>query len=454
MSRPSSDNGGAGSGLVKPVLMAACVAGVALLLYRGLWRGVHSSGDLAIIYGSARAWLVGGNPYDAAAVARAWTGAGGPPEWLPGQTTGGGVDAAVFLYPPTTFPLLAPLAVLPWRAAVVAWAAVSLAMWAAAAVCVAAVAGLRRGSAAWWGVMAGAAWLAPAATSLNVGQLALVTVGLVAVGRWSGERELSEERRHGPRGAVCGILEGVATALKPQVAGLFLVYDAGRLRWGRVAWGAAVIALAAVVGVGRMAAAGVPWWPSWRENLRNFTLASNGDPTLANPIRHQIISLHEPLHAFTDNRPLVSAAVWGIVAGLSAAYFVLDLRRGRARGEGRAELVSLSMVAVVSLMVVYHRFYDAALLIWPLGLAVQEVVRPSSSRSRAGGWVLLALVAVFFVPGAVMLASAAERGLIPAALTNSALWQGAILAHEAWAIFAMACVLVWMRASRGGAVRQ
>jgi hypothetical protein len=48
------------------------------------------------------------------------------------------------------------------------------------------------------------------------------------------------------------------------------------------------------------------------------------------------------------------------------------------------------------------------------------------------------------VPGAAVLAGMSDR--VPAGIARSWVWEGLIVAHEAWALLAMACLLVAMRA--------
>lgn len=418
-------------GRLQAALIIIFILGCAMLAWRGASRALVGSGDMAIIYTSARCWLAGENPYEAADIARQWALAGGGESPNPSL-----LGSAVLLYPPPTFVLLAPLAALPWSVAAPAWLVLCILLYIATVAAAARIAGLDRGTTAWWALLAGSAWLAPVATNLMVGQLAIPAVALAV---------LAQQARTGGAGRnwSTGILLGLGAALKPQVAGLFIAYEAGRLRWRNSAVALAVLGTVAAIGIGRMEAAGVPWRASWTRNLADFTTLSNGDPTRSNPdTRHHIISLHYPLHTFTDNRDLVRVIVYAIVGGLCLAYFLIDLRRGRQRGEGRHELVSLSMVAVVSLMIVYHRFYDAVLLVFPLALAVSGLLSPGRRGLYAA---LLVLVALFALPSAAILAEAAKRGMIPAGLSGTRLWEHLILPHQALALPAMAAVLLLIR---------
>lgn len=419
-------------GPVRAALIIIFILGCAMLGWRGASRALGGgSGDLAIIYTSARCWLAGENPYEAADIARQWALAGGGESPDPAL-----LGSAVLLYPPPTFVILAPLASLPWSLAAPAWLVLSVLLYIATVAAAARIAGLARGTTAWWALLACSVWLAPVATNLMVGQLAIAAVALAVLAQRARVAAGGQSWR-------TGVLLSLGAALKPQIAGLFIVYEAGRLRWRNAAWAAAVLAAVAAIGIGRMEAAGVPWRSSWTRNLADFTTLSNGDPTRANPdTRHHIISLHYPLHTFTDDRSVVRILVYAIVGALCLAYFVIDLRRGRQRGEGRHELVSLSMVTVVSLMVVYHRFYDAVLLVFPLALAVSTLWSPGR---RVPGAALLGLLALFALPTAAILAEAAKRGMIPAGLSGTLLWEHLILPHQALALPAMAAVLLLIR---------
>lgn len=416
----------------RALLTFLLIAGAAIFFARGPWRAVTIGNvDFAMIYSSARAWMLGRNPYEAADIRATWLQAGGA-----AQSDPAAFGSAVFLYPPPTFAALAPIAALPWRTAAFAWMALSTIAWFATLLAVSRAAGFGPRSLSRLAFFTAGVWLAPAATSLNVGQLAIASGAAVALAHSRGSRD----------SWLRGVLLGLGAAIKPQVAGLFTLYEAGRLRWKAAAASIATVAVITAIAVLRMQAAGIAWRASWLRNLHEFTTLSNGDPTAANPLRFHLINLHYPLHTLTDNRDLVRWAVLAIVAALCAAYFLVDLKRGRAPGEHRrtgGELISLSMVAVVTLMVVYHRFYDAVLLVWPLALAIRTIAAPG--RDRALGLALLVLVGLYFLPGAAALASAAQRGWIPARLTTGPLWNALALPHEAWALPCMAVLLIALR---------
>jgi hypothetical protein len=492
---------------VRWLLIAVLILGSLVFLWRGPIRAVTTvQHDFALIYASARAWLVGMDPYTADDVRAAWAGAAG----LPDRDPMGGRDSNVLLYPPGAFVVLAPVAALPWPIASIAWAGANTLLFGVSVWAIAALAWPRdsrcrtRSEPGRLGLLAFVAlaiWLAPAATNAGLGQTAMLSMVLIAAAQVARQRAQvkralpqsapsdgvpqhpvpSEEFLPHPSdqnplgtagrigsgylGLLCGagIALGAATALKPQMALLFVVYELGRRRWQIAAIAAGVCVLFMLIGAGRMQLAGIDWWTSWQANLGQFTVVADGDPTRTNAIRHHMLNLHYPLHNFTDHRQVVRLAVLAILGILSLAYFLVDRRRGQAQGEDNSELLSLSMAAVVTLLIVYHRFYDAVLLLFPLALAIKGLVERYSpvllehrqspapaDGARTPTWargheVTLLLLVPFFIPGAALLDLLARRGWIPEQISTSWLWEVIILPHQPWALLALCIWLVVMR---------
>ena len=73
----------------------------------------------------------------------------------------------------------------------------------------------------------------------------------------------------------------------------------------------------------------------------------------------------------------------------------------------------LSAITVISLLPVYHRFYDATLLVLPLCWAFVSL-----RRERVAAVVSLGLMLPFLIPGGALLDTMQIAGRIPRALTN------------------------------------
>jgi hypothetical protein len=148
---------------------------------------------------------------------------------------------------------------------------------------------------------------------------------------------------------------------------------------------------------------------------------------------YMIVSLDGPLSLLMHQRWALYAAVWIAVGAMCAAYAWVDLKRGRVAGERRAlssELASLSMVSVATLLVAYHRYYDATLLLFPLALAI-ALLAGDGARRRAG-LVTLALLAPLMAPLPATLVRLDRAGIVPEAVAESLPWKVLALGSHTW----------------------
>jgi hypothetical protein len=270
--------------------------------------------------------------------------------------------------------------------------------------------------------------LSPLHTHFAAGQLTLMSLALGLLGWWGAERGRSWGG---------GIAMGLGLVLKPQIGLVVLVFSAYRRQW-RTALLATVVAAAALgVGAIRLQMQGMPWLSDLRANLHDNAHGGSGDPTRENPLRFQLLNLHYPLHNFSENRRAVSAAAFLVPAAASAAGLILALRAGR-----RHDLLLLGLWFTASLLVAYHRAYDAVVLVVSLAWLVSYGWRVS----RAGTVVAAAALLAFLTPGPAMLNALAERGLGWESLIRSAAWQHVILPHQVWALLVVLIAHLWLLA--------
>jgi hypothetical protein len=410
------------------------LAGVAFAILAALfmlWRGPArsaapgGSSDFSLIWMSTRAWWEGESPYTVEATDRVWADHAG----MSGEPAPNERIPALLVYPPTTFPVLAPWCLADWPASRTLWAGAGVVLLFATVVLLLGLAGLAPGHASWWFAAGGMLLLAPVHATISVGQPIALVMFLIV---------LAQAFRRLDRALAAGIALGLAAAVKPQIGLPFLIYEGGRGRWRTFIMGVLTLGLAAGVGVWVLRSNGIDWLPAWRDNLRVFSTSDNGSSGLANPIRYQLVNLHVWIHAFLADTRTVGMIVWGVVLGLCGAYLAFD----RLRPESRSELVSLSMVGAASLMIVYHRSYDAMVLLFPAALLAQRLV---SGRRGVIEIALAACLGVFLVPGPTILDWLADKGKIPASIVQSPLWNGLLIPHAAITILVLAVVLVFLR---------
>lgn len=405
------------------------VLALGFMLWRGPMRALAPGGssDFSLIWQSTRAWAEGQSPYTVESTAKVWREHAGAPA---GEEPPSERNAALLVYPPTTFVVMAPWCLTDWTRSAVLWAAANTVLLMASVVLTLGLAGLTPRRAAWWFGAAGMLLLAPGHTAISVGQVSVLVYFLIV---------LAQAMRLAGRENACGGLLGLACAIKPQVALLFLAYEVGRRRWRVGIAGAVTVAAVGALGVWWLSRAGIDWVGPWRANLAAFAGSDNANPTAANPLRYHLINLHYLLHGFIGDVGTVKLLVYAVCGGLAAGYFVADLKKP----EGRGELTSASFVAVIAMLVVYHRMYDAVVLLLPAAWLVRELAAGRRGVLQAGAGLGLA---AFLAPGASLLNSLAVSGRLPRAVAEAGWFQAVVMPHAPLALLVLAGVLAAARA--------
>ena len=379
-----------------------------------------------LIFRPARGWH-GLDPYSPRVIAQLWPREAGIPPFLVRESENGTLPARRGIpspYPPTGLPLLVPLALLPWRSAIVLWIALNVIAFGSILF---STLGLvqtplcsRRAAA----IVLCALVLAPFHTAIAVGNIVLVVfaLGMLAC--------LCLERRSD---VTAGFLLAAAAALKPTIALPFLIYFVVKGRWR-----ALIVGLAAGLGLFliadlRLRLAGVDWVASYFLNSRRmFASGANNDFTAANHTRFDLLNLQVVVFQIVRNRALTEILSVLASLGLLARWIF------RLRWKADARLYDLGVLAVIFLLPFYHRFYDSCLLLLPLAWALTQVTTGLRTFARA----VLILAIPFMLPGAALLQQGADRNLSLHVLAQSWWWQLLVAPHQVWIILLIATVLL------------
>jgi Glycosyltransferase family 87 len=389
---------------------------------RGPLRFPYSANwnDLAQNYAATRLWLRGQNFVRPENFASLW-------EKEVHATLNPGTIRTHIAPPPGTLVLLAPIAVLPWNAAKVAWVALLVAAAGTIIWSLARLVGFTRNEPTTYAFVAFCLALAPLHTGIASGNETIIVVALCTLGILAASEG---------RDVVAGVMFGAACSLKPHIAAFLLLYYLVRQRWRLLTTSVAFAVLLFLVATLRMQIAGVSWVHDYFHNIQ--VLSANNkidDFTSANPIRFLLINLQVLFYSYTSSA--TSANILALTTGvlLIAIWIYLTVRETAKE----AEVLALSAIAVIGLLPVYHRFYDASILAIPVCWCMSELTGEKRRIAR----IALFLMVPFLFPGAAVLQQLARNGRIPASWLSAWWWQGLVMPHQTWFLLLLVLVLLY-----------
>jgi hypothetical protein len=387
--------------------------------------------DFISPYIQSRALIQGLDPYSPEVLVRLWPVTGPHRlQFLDKDLADGSLIAKRGIptaYPLTALFLLVPLAMLPWSVAHLLWLAITAVLaleviWSLLRRLTIEVDGWRA-----YVFVAFALALAPLHTGSAAGSIVIATVALCGI---------ALVREQSGTATFAGILFGLAVCLKPQIGLPFLAYYLLRRRWRLCGIATGIVLTAAVLAMARLAISGTPWLQNYRTD--NKVLLVSGilaDFTERNPLRFSLINLQVLFYTIWHQAGAANAFAIGLSAVLFVIWVGLLLRNERQNEDA---LLAMSAVAMLSLLPVYHRFYDAFLLIFPLCWSLREFSGPRKQFARG----TLVLMLPFLVPGGSALEEMQRGGRIPQAIAQSWLWNRVVMPHEIWCLLFLGALLL------------
>ena len=266
--------------------------------------------------------------------------------------------------------------------------------------------------------------------------VSLVAVELCVIAVWTA-------RRH--QDIATAVLLAVAAGLKPQIGLCFVLYYLLRRRW-RVG-GISIAMLTGLVALGllRFEFGHTPWLADYlSDNRILLETGVLGNFTAINPTRFGLINLQVALYPLLGRVRLTNDAAMAVGGMLLIAWSIVvwsggvaSSTVGRRRSGNECDLLALSTIAVISVLPVYHRFYDATLLVFPLCW-----IFVSFRRAHRTSLACLLLLAPFLIPGGTLLETMEISGRIPASLSQHRWWEAFVMPHQAWALLLLSVLLV------------
>jgi hypothetical protein len=339
-------------GLMVLLLASGISAVLALILQRTPHPGIV---DFRIVYIASRCMIEHRDPYSETDFLRVYQEEGGivPSDPVERQRFQDAVMAVVYL--PTAMLLIAPFAALGWGAAQALWTIFTISLFTLACCLI-------------WSIAADyslpvttcllALMLANSEVLFAFGNAAGVAISLCAIAVWC---------LYTGRFAFIGVVFLAASlAIKPHDSAavwLYLLVVGGAYRKR------AVQALIVGCGLGALAAV----WayqvsPHWIQEIRsNLELVSArggvadpGPAGISNGTGGMIIALQSAVSIFRDDPVFYNLITWTVCIPLLIAWLMRTFRHGIAHAE---IWLALAAIAPLSMLPVYHRPYDAKILL-------------------------------------------------------------------------------------------
>lgn len=348
--------------------------------------------DFKAVYYGSRCLLRGGDPYIVGASLKVYEEEGGTP-LAPSDPTFQILNRQAYL--PTAFLCVAPLAMLPWGPAHVLWMFLSEASLIFACFLI-------------WDTAVKDAWaaslfllcflLANGEILFASGNAAAISIALCVIAVWC-----FFNGRFIPVGVIC---LAIGLALKPHDTGLvwlFFLLIGGVHR--KHALQTLILAVALAVPAGLWATHNAP---NWVHELQSDLAVYDASGGLNNPGPNaytsrgpaMVIDLQAAISIFRDDPRIYNPVSYLVCGAICLVWIVTTLR---ARFSFAQAWIALAVVAPLSMLVIYHRPYDAKLLM----LTLPGCAFLWARRGRIGWLALLlttlAIVVTSDIPLAVLL---------------------------------------------------
>jgi hypothetical protein len=308
--------------------------------------------DFRVVYYPARCLVQHCDPYDEAQLLRLYRAEGGD---NPSDSEKVRQIVTRYIYLPTAFCFTLPFALLPSGPAHILWLTLT-------------IAGLLFASFLIWDLAANSSPIAAGALIsfflVNSELLIISTnsagivVSLCTVALWCFLRE---------RFALAGVLcLAFALAVKPQDSGLVWLYLllAGGVFRKRALQTLLATAILSLPGFLWVLQASPHWFAKWQSNMAAFAVHGGiNDPGPASIGAHglaMVISLQSIVSVFTDDPRVYNWVSYLVCAPLFAALALIALR---TRTTQTRAWLALAAIAALTMLPVYHRQYDAKLLL-------------------------------------------------------------------------------------------
>jgi hypothetical protein len=386
---------------------------------KGPISAIKDSRDFAVIYLSSYSWAQGLDPYNQELYYDIWVKADALPDKMPDK------NMVPSVYPIISLPLCAPITFLSWPTAKIFWMFLnSLAFFALLALLlIMSKINLRD----WRAItlVSFCLMLYPIHVTIAMGQ---PTILVIACGL--GSIMAANSKRH----LYSSILLAASLCLKPQLGISFLCYMMILRQWKILWFCLSIIMVIFLAGILRLGLDNFSWVGSWTRNLTTaFTEGGLNDPTMKNQYRHHLLNLQFPLSMMMHSKIVVTILAIAIVV-LEITFFMRYVRTDI----NFDELLTLSFLSIISLFPIYHRYYDASILVLILTTTFMMI----NTEFYKFSLILICLSIPFLFPWQDIIVNAWNYGLIRYSITNSWWWNIVVLPLQVYCLLIMSLVIL------------
>lgn len=365
-------------------LIVVFLGATVVLVILGYLLSAKSEGavhDFVSSYYAARCLIEHSDPYSETDLLRTYNAT---PGQRPLNDPEDRVTIARYVYPPSAFAVMVPFGILPWRSAHILWAIVSSFSLIFAAI-LAWELGADRAP-----ILCGcliAYMLANSEILLVLANPSALMISMCVIAVWCFVRE---------RWVVAGIIcLALALALKPQGAGLVWLYFllAGGIARKRAIQALLVSAVISLPFIVWTWAVSPHWIHELQWNIRSFAYRGGPtDPGPASSMPTEFLDLQVVFSRLRDRPAFYNSLSYLVVAPLLLAWAAITVR---ARESKENVFYGIGAIAPLSLLPIYHHFYDTKLLL----LTIPALALVSARRDRLGLIAILLTAVSFFVTG-------------------------------------------------------
>jgi hypothetical protein len=324
-------------------------------IWWGLAIGLNAEAptlDFQAVYYGTRCLLEGHNPYSVAELEATYRADGGE---RPLETVKDRRTVTLFVNLPTAFLFVAPFAILPWKVAQAIWLLFLCGVYFLGAILI-----WRLGAKYAPGVSTFLICILLAESELTfaTGNTAGVVVGLCLLSVWC----LLQKRFV----TVAILCFAASLAVKPHDAGLIWLYFllAGGVQRKRAMQTfalTAVLALAAVLWISHVAP---NWTEDWKANMVSISgptgLNNPGPDSISNRTGGMVLDLQAAVAVFRDDPHVYDPASYLVCGALLLVWAINTLR---SHFSPIRAMFALATIVPLTILVTYHRAYDAKLLL-------------------------------------------------------------------------------------------